>query len=113
MITIFLIYTVHGGLGQWPWLYSFYLVNGGFGEWSDFSGCSKSCEKGLKTRTRLCDSPKPSNGGKMCDGPLQESEVCNDFGCPGNFFYIPNRFLNWPCYLSWSAKKGTDQSSDF
>jgi hypothetical protein len=47
--------------------------------WSEFSKCSKECERGKKTRTRLA-LLNPRNGGSACPA-MSESEVCNPFPC--------------------------------
>jgi len=57
-------------------------VNGEWGSWGNWSSCSKSCDGGLKTRTKKCDSPAPANGGKNCTGQGTENMVCNPEGCP-------------------------------
>lgn len=35
------------------------------------------------TRKRLCNNPKPANGGRDCEGPATESQPCNSNPCPG------------------------------
>ena len=62
-------------------------VHGGFTEWTEFSRCSKSCEVGLKNRTRYCTNPQPQHGGKYCSGEQIEFELCNLFRCPINGGY--------------------------
>ncbi|XP_071121949.1 mucin-6-like isoform X4 [Mytilus edulis] len=64
-------------------------VNGGwvsFGVWSDWTECSKTCNTGMrsKSRTRTCTDPSPSFGGKNCVGSSIEktTKICNDFECP-------------------------------
>ena len=32
-------------------------------------------------RTRTCDNPAPSNGGKDCDEPKVDIEACNERKC--------------------------------
>ena len=49
-------------------------------EWSDFSGCSRSCGAGIRTRTRTVVN-HAMHGGYVC--PLLKEEVkCNDNPCP-------------------------------
>ena len=50
------------------------VVDGGYGEWSEWSECSAACPGsvagyfvGNRTRSRQCDSPAPSAGGRSCD----------------------------------------------
>eukprot|EP00937_MAST-01D_sp_MAST-1D-sp2_P007555 g7555.t1 len=50
-------------------------VDGGWGAWT---ACTRTCGDG--TQTRECDSPKPSAGGRYCDGPLQR--MCGEQPCP-------------------------------
>ncbi|ELU13455.1 hypothetical protein CAPTEDRAFT_213669 [Capitella teleta] len=60
----------------------FHTVDGGWSEWSEWSTCSKSCEGGEATRTRICDSPPPTYGGNHCEGAETETKVCNLHRCP-------------------------------
>ena len=57
-------------------------VDGGWSSWS-LGPCSKTCGGGTQISTRVCDNPKPSCGGKECEGPNTDSIKCNDFCCPG------------------------------
>lgn len=69
------------------------LLDGGYGEWSKWSECSRSCGRGENLRTRLCNNPTPSGGGKNCSqlGSAKESQPCNDKECPvGKVFVIKN-----------------------
>ena len=66
------------------------LVNGAWGAWSKaaLGECSENCGPGTRTvtKTRLCDSPAPSNGGETCPGKNKEvkEEACNLKTCRGN-----------------------------
>ena len=46
--------------------------------WSE-SKCSVTCGGGVKTLTRTCTNPLPSNGGKDCSelGPAEKTAPCN------------------------------------
>lgn len=57
-------------------------VDGGFTEWSEFGACDKSCGGGKQTRKRTCTNPAPANGGKNCEGALEETKACNTDACP-------------------------------
>lgn len=57
-------------------------VDGGFTFWGEFNACSKTCGRGVQIRMRNCTNPVPANGGKNCDGPLQETKACNIDPCP-------------------------------
>ncbi|XP_008582528.1 PREDICTED: complement component C7 [Galeopterus variegatus] len=47
------------------------------GHWSCWSSWS-SCVQGKKTRSRECNNPPPSGGGKSCVGETTESRQCED-----------------------------------
>ena len=62
------------------------VVDGG---WSPLKRgpCSKTCGIGGRYRyTRVCDNPKPSCGGKQCEGSSTFTISCYDINscCPGN-----------------------------
>lgn len=57
--------------------YLLYNVDGRWSRWSPYGGCSRSCGGGFKTRTRVCNNPKPKNGGAPCRGPPRETARCN------------------------------------
>ena len=59
----------------------FNLVNGNWGSWTAFSACSKSCASGTQSRSRLCNSPAPANGGAACVGSATESATCSTQSC--------------------------------
>ena len=59
----------------------FSLVDGRWGEWGDWSKCSVTCGGGEQIRERKCNNPKPSAGGKDCEGDKQETKECNAFQC--------------------------------
>ncbi len=48
-----------------PCLQAFCPVDGVWGSWAPWSPCSSTCGAGLRQRTRRCDSPPPSNGGRV------------------------------------------------
>ncbi|XP_055546342.1 hemicentin-1-like [Wyeomyia smithii] len=77
-------------------------VNGGWGVWSKWSNCSLDCiteftgMKSVSFRSRKCDSPAPSLGGKPCIGEEREETICNVKFCPINGDWTP--WTNWtPC----------------
>ena len=59
-------------------------VDGRWGQWSEYGTCSKPCDKGKKIRTRVCDNPSPSNGGRRCFGSNRHEAICNMNRCTGN-----------------------------
>eukprot|EP00795_Rhopilema_esculentum_P014505 gene14505-5565_t len=64
-------------------------VDGKYGPWKNFGACTKSCGGGNQTRTRPCNNPAPSHGGKECEGPASESRPCNVESCPVDGKYGP------------------------
>ncbi|CAG6015861.1 unnamed protein product [Menidia menidia] len=58
--------------------------HGHWSEWSSWASCSRSCESGVTHRERECNSPRPSYGGKFCDGPSRTYKLCNTEDCPPN-----------------------------
>ena len=61
-------------------------IHGNYADWSNWSGCSRSCGRGSKTRERKCISPVPRYGGDSCKrlGSAKEKIHCNAYPCPGN-----------------------------
>jgi len=59
-------------------------VNGGWGKWTPWSGCSKSCGNGQKTKSRVCNKPEPAFGGAGCPGYKIVHATCNINPCPIN-----------------------------
>ncbi|XP_029939526.1 hemicentin-1, partial [Salarias fasciatus] len=58
-------------------------VDGNWGPWQIWGECSTSCGGGERTRVRLCNSPSPSNGGRLCPGDSTQLSRCNTQACPG------------------------------
>ncbi|KAM7451841.1 metalloendopeptidase [Porites harrisoni] len=53
----------------------------------NWSGCSKSCASGIRTRTRWCvvkDDQSPVDA-SACGGPPEETEPCNTQPCPAKW----------------------------
>ena len=72
---------------------------GTWGPWSAWSTCSKTCGTGTHSRSRKCDSPAPSNGGKDCAGEEKEEGKCNIHSCqPGR--YPQFQFTSHVYYIS-------------
>jgi len=58
-------------------------VNGRWSTWSEWSQCSVSCgDNGIRQRTRECNSPVPSHGGKTCQGEKRQENKCPQAACP-------------------------------
>jgi len=59
------------------------VVDGRWTDWTDWSLCSKSCDSGIRSRSRDCTQPPPQHGGQVCTGVAMETIPCNDNPCPG------------------------------
>nr|XP_058959478.1 coadhesin-like [Pocillopora verrucosa] len=66
-------------------------IDGKYTEWQE-SECTVTCGGGIKTFTRTCTNPPPSNGGKNCSelGPSEKTESCNIQECP-----IDGKYTEW------------------
>ncbi|XP_052070045.1 sushi, von Willebrand factor type A, EGF and pentraxin domain-containing protein 1-like isoform X2 [Mytilus californianus] len=53
------------------------MVDGSWSDWDNWTECSASCGNGTIQRQRACADPLPDNGGKVCEGPDTEIEVCS------------------------------------
>ena len=60
----------------------FLAIDGNYTKWTE-SECSVTCGGGIKTFTRTCTNPLPSNDGKNCSelGPAEKTEECNTQEC--------------------------------
>lgn len=54
---------------------------GGWSSWSRWGDCSRTCGGGVSFRTRRCDNPRPTYGGKPCPGKSEEFRLCNIYRC--------------------------------
>ncbi|KAH3791376.1 hypothetical protein DPMN_144860, partial [Dreissena polymorpha] len=74
-------------------------VAGDWGGWSQWQPCSSTCGDGIQARSRTCNSPSPSNGGRFCRGSDTESQTCKVAECA-----VDGQWGNWgywaPCSLS-------------
>jgi len=68
-------------------------VDCAWSSWSAFSPCSKSCEAGSMSRTRV-KQPSESDGGVPCVGEPIETNFCNTQGCP--------RDCKWSDWSQWT-----------
>lgn len=81
---------------SWKWSFAVYLfkkdfyylsgyfsVDGQWSAWSTFSACNASCGGGIQVRSRACNDSRPMYGGKECEGPSMNEQVCNTQKCPG------------------------------
>ncbi|AWP10692.1 putative hemicentin-1 [Scophthalmus maximus] len=58
-------------------------VDGNWGSWQPWGECSATCGGGERTRVRLCNSPSPGNGGRLCPGDSSQLSRCKTQACPG------------------------------
>ncbi|KAM3615039.1 uncharacterized protein V6R79_022589 [Siganus canaliculatus] len=58
--------------------------HGQWSEWSPWSACSRSCESGVTYRERHCNNPRPTYGGKFCEGSSRSYRLCNTEDCPSD-----------------------------
>lgn len=64
----------------------FFSVHGGWSMWGPWSECSVTCDTGVVTRTRTCDSPRPLFGGRECEGSATDTRDCTaNKQCPGRY----------------------------
>ncbi|CAG9804563.1 unnamed protein product [Chironomus riparius] len=79
-------------------------VDGKWSDWSNWSLCSKTCGKGLKTRKRFCNKPSPMHNGKPCDGENYEVEECKIRPCSnyGMLKSLNNRYDSTERYEEFS-----------
>ncbi|KXJ21860.1 MAM and LDL-receptor class A domain-containing protein 2 [Exaiptasia diaphana] len=56
-------------------------IDGHWSKWSQWSQCSATCDKGIHTRTRVCNDPAPKRGGKACKGSAVDKKVCTRKSC--------------------------------
>ncbi|XP_071177833.1 scavenger receptor cysteine-rich type 1 protein M160-like [Mytilus edulis] len=71
------------------------IVDGRWLSWATWNECSKSCGNGIRTRSRTCNNPSPSNGGLPCKGDTLEAQLCNKMSCP-----VVNG--NWSVWTQWT-----------
>ena len=60
-------------------------IHGNYGEWTHWGHCTAACGGGFHVRTRACDSPPPSGGGKTClqmgHGNPEDVKPCGTAPC--------------------------------
>ena len=56
---------------------------GSWGNWENWDTCTVTCGNGTQSRSRTCNNPTPSNGGKACQGRTKDKQICNLNTCPG------------------------------
>ncbi|XP_062605264.1 A disintegrin and metalloproteinase with thrombospondin motifs 14-like [Saccostrea cucullata] len=56
---------------------------GGWSQWGSWTGCTRTCGRGINYRIRKCDNPAPINF-DGCDGDAYEAVTCSTKPCPGD-----------------------------
>ena len=56
-------------------------TDGNWSHWSSWTVCSFTCGRGVRSRQRYCSNPRPSNGGRYCQGRDSLVELCNTQQC--------------------------------
>ncbi|KAL7383391.1 hypothetical protein ABVT39_009646 [Epinephelus coioides] len=79
-------------------------IDGGWGPWSPWATCSATCGGGIKSRTRVCNSPQPQYGGNNCIGEANDSDSCNKKDCP------IDGCLSNPCFAGVDCNSSPDGS---
>uniref|UniRef100_A0A3B3ZV76 Uncharacterized protein n=1 Tax=Periophthalmus magnuspinnatus TaxID=409849 RepID=A0A3B3ZV76_9GOBI len=90
-------------------------VHGQWSAWSEWSECSRTCGGGVMYRERSCNSPRPQNNGKFCEGSSRLNQLCNTRPCPPNAVdfraqqcaeYNSKPFRGW--YYKWKPYTKVD-----
>ncbi|XP_061928078.1 uncharacterized protein LOC108001856 isoform X3 [Apis cerana] len=76
---------------------------GGWSAWGIWSPCTAICGKGLKYRTRICNSPIPSNYKLICRDSALETKNCLGLNCKK---LSTGTWTNWSKWTMCSVKCG-------
>lgn len=60
-------------------------IDGGWSKWSAWSVCGRDC---TQIKTRSCNEPSPSIGGKNCQGRDTHINNCTGGLCNGSYIRI-------------------------
>ncbi|XP_015756260.1 PREDICTED: A disintegrin and metalloproteinase with thrombospondin motifs 18-like [Acropora digitifera] len=95
-------------------------VDGAWSTWSSkYSECSRTCGGGVQYKERRCNTPRPKNGGKRCEGQERDYKLCNTEACSTELV----DFRNHQCqtknsqlfndqYYEWEWKPSTLTTKD-
>ncbi|VDN20210.1 unnamed protein product [Gongylonema pulchrum] len=72
-------------------------LDGHWSEWSSWSQCNESCQK---VRTRSCNSPRPTNGGRTCIGRDVETKNCTQ----GDGYCTSTALRPTPTYIGYNLE---------
>lgn len=68
-------------------------VSGEWGPWTEWSLCTRSCGGGVASSYRICNNPKPANGGRYCIGDRIRHRMCHTTPCLG----LTESFRDFQC----------------
>ncbi|XP_037039189.1 hemicentin-1-like isoform X2 [Bradysia coprophila] len=88
-------------------------VDGGWSDWSPWTMCSKTCGMGQKYRRRECNSPKPINGGAVCEGSNFEMKNCKIHSCRNADLVKSARVSNYAPFITIPSSDRNDKSDDY
>ncbi|XP_061173323.1 SCO-spondin-like [Saccostrea echinata] len=77
-------------------------VDGSWTAWTSFGACSVTCGTGIKTKTRTCTNPVPTNGGNTCSGHDEQAEICHEKHCA-----VDGNWSGWGSYSLCDVTCGT------
>uniref|UniRef100_A0ABM0M4D4 Hemicentin-1-like n=1 Tax=Saccoglossus kowalevskii TaxID=10224 RepID=A0ABM0M4D4_SACKO len=81
-------------------------VHGNWSTWEEWGECSASCNGGQQRRYRTCNNPRPSHGGRFCQGTNTQMKSCNLQECS-----VDGRWSEWgdwtECSLSCDGGEKT------
>ncbi|XP_065187399.1 SCO-spondin-like isoform X2 [Sycon ciliatum] len=76
-------------------------VDGNWTRWSEWSDCSRTCDGGVRARSRSCTQPEPLYGGNQCDGDAAELEQCQQSPCP-----VDGEYTEWSTWTECTKSCG-------
>ncbi|KAH3893361.1 thrombospondin-2-like [Dreissena polymorpha] len=79
-------------------------VDGKWGSWYPWSVCSTTCGPGEMSRHRLCNNPRPQNGGLYCD--VNDKGEEDLIGCQGPPCPIKGSWSDWSAWAKCSVTCG-------
>ena len=97
-------------------------TDGGWGNWMPWGACSATCGSGNQTRSRDCDKPAPSNGGKPCNESNTDIRICAMADCSTvpcrlklntmfTVFSIIKDSFGFQCHHRWKINFATKKQS--
>ncbi|GAB6028482.1 ADAM metallopeptidase with thrombospondin type 1 motif, variant 2 [Chamberlinius hualienensis] len=81
-------------------------LHGKWGNWGSFGACSRKCGGGVQFRSRKCNNPSPTHGGRYCVGPREDFQLCNQNKCPETKDYREEQCKIYAKYHSDISSQG-------